>query len=103
METPDTVPADRPSVSSDAQATAVHVVSNLPVDLPGAPEGVQATPSGAVDGQLHDWSDEDDGEDLDMSELEEDLAELEEELDHGGWDDVHGASLTYYIPPMCTG
>lgn len=82
-----------PSVSSDAETTAVRIVSNLPRGQHGTPNGVQAEPSGAVDDEVGDSSDDD--EDLDMDQLEEDWAEWEEELDQGAWDDVHGAALIY--------
>ena len=38
-----------------------------------------------------------------MSELVEDLAEMEDELDHGGRDDVHGASPTCLTSPIHIG
>lgn len=76
------------SVNSEAETAAVRIVSNLPRGQRGTPQGEQAEPSGAVNEELRDWSD--DNEDLDMSELEENW---EEELDHGAWDDMHGAAL----------
>ncbi|KAL3131291.1 hypothetical protein ABBQ38_000584 [Trebouxia sp. C0009 RCD-2024] len=72
------------SVNSEAETAAVRIVSNLPRGQRGTPQGEQAEPSGAVNEELRDWSD--DNEDLDMSELEENW---EEELDHGAWDDMH--------------
>ena len=80
--------ADLAPVSSDAEATAVRIVSNLPEGRLGSPNGVQAERSGALLGGLHDGD-----RHSDMSQLEEDLAELEEELDLGAWDHMRGASL----------
>ena len=75
-----------PSVRSDAEATAVRIVSNLPEGRRWSPNDVQAQPSRAVlPGGLHD--------DEDMRQLEAKLAKLEEVLDRGTWDDMHGASL----------
>lgn len=92
-----------PCVSSDAETTAVRIVSNFPAGPRGITNGVQAQRSAAVADELNEWSDEEDDEDLDMSELDEDLAEQEEELDHGAWDDLHGASLIYSTVHMYVG
>ena len=97
METsaPTSAEADLPFSSPDTEGTTVHVISNLPADTQ------EAEPFGAL--VEREWTDEDDDEDLDMSELEDDLAELEEELDQGGWDDAHGAFLACSTLPLNIG
>lgn len=108
MDPSDEGMADEPaSTSSDAEAAAIRIVSNLPAALRGSPDELQANPSGGVNveaGLSEDGSDEDcDEDDIDIDELAEDMAVLEEELEHGAWeypspsgfpDYLHGASCS---------
>lgn len=110
MDPSDEGTTDEPaSMSSDAEAAAIRIVSNLPAALRGTPDEVQANPSGSVDAEARFWEDEsdedcDEDEDIDIGELAEDMAVLEEELEHGAWegpapagfpDYLHGASLIH--------
>ncbi len=77
---------------SSPAADAVRIVSNLPAALRDTAEGHELAHSGGHPGNLEQiqWSDEDDDEDIDLDELEEDMAELEEALDQNDWDgEVH--------------
>lgn len=79
---------------SPAEGAAIRIVSNLPAASREAGNDLQATSSDRArtrHEEMDFWTDEDDDdEDIDIDELEDDMAELEEELDHGAWDGVPG-------------
>ena len=90
------------STSSDAEAAAIRIVSNLPAALRGSPDELQANPSGGIDveaGFSEDESDEDcdEDEDIGIGGLAEDMAVLEEELEHGAWDGPAPAGFPDYL------
>ena len=101
MSSAETEAGDQDSEIGDSdhgEDAAVRIVSNLPVALREASNDKQAAPTGfpadsdQPDGSTEDedegWTDEDDDEDIDVGELAEDMAELEDELDQEGWGDV---------------
>lgn len=82
----------------DAEAAATRIVSNLPAALRGS----SANPSCDIEDESGSWedaSDEDDDEeeDIDIDELAEDMAMLEEELEFGAWDPVPPAGFPDYV------
>lgn len=93
--------AERTCGSLDAEAAATRIVSNLPAVLRGSP-ALQANPSCDLDDESGSWDDaSDEDDDIDIDELAEDMAALEEELEQGAMppagfpDYMHGVSPLY--------
>ena len=79
---------------SPAEVAVVRIVSNLPAasrEAGNEPQAASSDRARTHHEEMDCWTDEDgDDEDIDIDELEDDMAELEEELDHGAWDGVPG-------------